>query len=294
RRLNIRPVIIQELVRQPDGTQILVTHTKFRAADLKIGNTIVPVVWDEAITASDGTILSYKPWALFEGFQRQFSQFRPYLQGTAADSSFVPFNSATRTPETDTKNLQLKLGFSHNITSKLLYSIKVSRLDLHSKASVLDANGNQKDPAEFSTAGLPVTLPNGTVLRSGLTTPTWYTDDKVPYFITAYDYPLYTEQEAIQWLMRGDVTSEHINGHRIKAGVQALYNDLGNDTRVQPALVRDNAVTGLPQQGLNVNIYRNFNAEGAGYVQDKWEYEGMVLNAGFRYEWFTVGNNDQI
>lgn len=295
RRLNIRPVLVQALERQPDGTQKLVTYTKFRAADLRVGNTIVPVIWDEAVTSSDGTVLNYKPWALFEGYQRQFSKFLPYLSDPkGADSSFVAFNSATRTPETISQNLQLKVGFSHNITSKLLYAIKVSRLDLHTKASVLDANGNQKDPADFSTAGLPVTLPNGSKLNGGITTPTWYTDDTVPYFVTAYDYPFYSEQQSIQWLMRGDITSEQFKGHRIKGGVQLLYNDLHDDQRVQPAQVRINSQTGLEQQGLNVNIYTNFNAEGAGYLQDKWEYEGMVLNAGLRYEWFTVGNNGQI
>jgi outer membrane receptor protein involved in Fe transport len=295
RQLNIRPVIVQSLERQEDGTQQLVTYTNFRAADMRVGNTVVPVIWDEAVTATDGTILYYKPWALFEGFQRQFSQFQPFLQDqSGADSSFVPFNSATRTPETRTENLQLKVGFSHNITQKLLYSVKVSRLDLKTKASVLDENGDQKDPAEFDTAGLPTTLPNGSVLPGGITTTTWYTDDDVPYFVTAYDYPFYSDQHSLQWLMRGDVTSEQFKGHRIKTGVQLLYNDLNDDERTQPALIRENPVTGLPQQGLNVNIYENFNAEGAVYMQDKWEYEGMVLNAGLRYEWFTVGNNDEI
>jgi len=56
RRLNVRPVIVQALERQPDGTQQLVTYTKFRAADLRVGNTVVPVIWDEAVTASDGTL----------------------------------------------------------------------------------------------------------------------------------------------------------------------------------------------------------------------------------------------
>jgi outer membrane receptor protein involved in Fe transport len=48
------------------------------------------------------------------------------------------------------------------------------------------------------------------------------------------------------------------------------------------------------QQGLNVNIFRNFNPEGAIYVQDKWAYEGMVANAGLRWEFFSTGNNDEI
>ncbi|HEX6791406.1 MAG TPA: TonB-dependent receptor [Candidatus Krumholzibacteria bacterium] len=294
-QLNIRPIVIYNQVRAEDGTASLDTLYNFRAADLKVGNTPVTVVWDEVLRDSHGNVTGYKPWPLFEGFQRQFSQFQPYLNDPAgADSSFVPFNSATRTPEERTENLQLKLGFNHNITKTLLYSIKLSRLDLRTKASVLDENGNQKDPAEFTTAGLPVTLPSGAYVQSGITTTTWYTDDDVPYFVTAYDYPFYSDQQSIQWLMRGDVTSEQFKGHRIKTGIQMLYNDLADDERVEPGRTRVNSQTGMEQQGINVNIYENFNAEGAAYVQDKWEYEGMVMNAGLRYEWFTVGNNDEI
>jgi outer membrane receptor protein involved in Fe transport len=295
RRLHIRPVIVQSLERRPDGTQETVTYADFRAADLRIGNAVVTVVWDEALRSADGTVTGYKPWPLFEGFQRQLSGFKPYLQDAAgADSSFVPFNSATHTPETRSDNLQLKVGFTHVISSLLNYSIDVSRLNLHTRATVLDEHGDPKSPAEFSTAGLPVTLPNGTVLTGGITTPTWYTDDSVPYLVTAYDYPLYTDQHSVQWLMRGDVTSATHGGHRVKSGVQVIYNDLMNDERVFPGQQRVNNVTGVVQQGLDVNLYRSFNTEGAAYVQDKWEHEGMVVNGGVRFEWLTVGNNDEI
>ncbi len=295
RQLNIRPIIVQDLVTNEDGTQSVVTYENFRAADLRDGNAVSTVLWDEAIKSSDGSILYYKPWALFEGFQRQFSDFKPFLDDpNGADSSFVAFNSAMNTPEAQTNNLQLKFGFNHQINTKLLYSIKLSRLDLRTKTSVLDAEGNQKDPAAFSSAGLPVTLPDGTYLSGGVTTASWYTDDVYPYFVTAYDYPFYSNQQSLQYLIKGDLTSEQVRGHRIKTGVQLLYNDLSDDERVFPAQQRTNPETGIVQQGLNVNNYTNFNAEGAVYVQDKWEYQGMVLNAGMRYEWFTVGNNDEI
>ena len=295
RQLNIRSIIVQDLVTNEDGTQTVVTYTNFRAADLRDGNAVATVVWDEAIKATDGSVLYYKPWALFEGYQRQFSDFKPFLDDpNGADSSFVAFNSATRTPEAQTNNLQLKFGFNHQINTKLLYSIKLSRLDLRTKTSVLDAEGNQKDPAAFSSAGLPVTLPDGTYLSGGVTTAAWYTDDVYPYFVTAYDYPFYSDQQSLQYLIKGDLTSEQVRGHRLKTGVQLLYNDLSDDERVFPAQQRTNPETGIIQQGLNVNTYTNFNAEGAVYVQDKWEYQGMVLNAGMRYEWFTVGNNDEI
>jgi outer membrane receptor protein involved in Fe transport len=231
---------------------------------------------------------------LFEGFQRGASDFKPFLNDpNGADTSFVPFNSASNTPETRADNLQLKLGFSHNITTKLLYTLKASVLDLRTKSSVLDDLGNQKTPEDFASAGLPVYLPDGTYLPAGVSTADWYTDDDFPYFVTAYDYPFYSDQHAIQWLFKGDVVSEQFKGHRLKTGVQLIYNDLTDDERTFPAQVRENE-NGQTQQGLSVNIYHNFNPEGAVYVQDKWDYEGMVVNGGLRYEWFDVGNNNEI
>ncbi|MCI0452729.1 MAG: TonB-dependent receptor [Candidatus Latescibacteria bacterium] len=293
-QLNVRPVDVIDLVRDPNtGQQYVVTYYDYRAADFRFGSQVVTVVWDEAVQGPGGSV-SYKPWALFEGFQRGASDFKPFLTAPqGADSSYVPFNSSTTTPETRAENLQLKLGFSHNITSKLLYTLKLSRLDLRSKSSVLDEFGEQKDPASFSTAGLPVTLPDGTYLNAGVSNAVWYTDDDFPYFVTAYDYPFYSDQHSLQYLFKGDVVSDQFKGHRIKTGLQVLYNDLNDDERVNPALTRIDEY-GRVQQGLNVNTYENYNAEGAVYIQDKWDYEGMVVNGGLRYEWFTVGNNSQV
>jgi outer membrane receptor protein involved in Fe transport len=294
-RLRVRAVDIYDTVIQEDGTQEQVKYTNFRAADVRDRNTgeIATVVWDEAVIGSNGAV-SYKPWALFEGFQRGASDFKPFLTAPqGADSAYVPFNSAMTTPQVQSENLQLKLGFTHNINPKLLYTLKVSRLDLKTESSVLDEFGDQKSPAEFTTAGLPVTLPDGTYLNAGVSSPVWYTDDNFPYFVTAYDYPFFSDQHSLQYLFKGDVVSDQFRGHRIKTGIQLLYNDLNDDERVFPAQSRLND-DGIFQQGLNVNIYENFNAEGAVYVQDKWDYEGMVVNGGLRYEWFTVGNNSQI
>ncbi len=289
RMLNVREVDVTDIV---SGTQQVVVYSNYRAADFRVGTTLVTVVWDEAVQTAGGT--SYKPWALFEGFQRGASDFKPFLTAPqGADSAFVPFNSSMHTPETRSENLQLKLGFSHNITTKLLYTLKLSRLDLQTKSSVLDEFGDQKAPEEFSTAGLPVTLPDGTYLNSGVSNAVWYTDDDFPYFVTAYDFPFYSDQQSLQYLFKGDVVSDQFKGHRVKTGIQVLYNDLNDDERVSPAQTRLDEYNRI-QQGLNVNIYENYNAEGAVYVQDKWDYQGMVVNGGLRYEWFTVGNNSQV
>ena len=293
RRLNIRPVIVRQLVRDPvTGEQRIEQYDDFRAAD--IGDRTV--IWDQAIMSSDrSTVLFYKPWRLFEGFQFPFSEFRPFVRDpSGVDSNFVAFNSAGRTPEVRTDHLQLKLSFNHVLTNKLLYSLKLSRLALNTTQTVYDINGNPKSPDQFSSAGLPTELPNGTRLEGGITSAQWYTDSDFPYFITAYDYPFFTDQATIQYLFKSDVTSEQLKGHRVKSGVQLIYNDLRDDERVFPAQRRRNSETGVFQQGLNVNNYNNFNTEGAFYVQDKWEYEGMVVNGGLRLEWFSTGNNTEI
>ncbi len=295
--LNIRPVIVEQTVRDPEtGVVSIITYENFRAADIRTGETVRTVVWDEAIMTADGsTVIGYKPQVLFEGFQFPFSEFKSFVRDpSGADSAFVSFNSAERTPETTSDNLQVKFGYNHNLTPKLLYSVKVSRLQLNTTTAVADENGNAKAPEDYLTAGQPTTLPNGTYLEGGLSNPVYYTDDAFPYFVTSYDYPFYSDQKTVQYLIKSDLTSEQVKGHRIKTGVQLIYNRLQDDERTSPGLRRFNTDEGLYQQGLNVNQYTNYNTEGAAYVQDKWEYEGMVVNGGLRFEWFNTGNNSEI
>ncbi|MEE9269478.1 MAG: TonB-dependent receptor [Candidatus Krumholzibacteria bacterium] len=277
---NPRRVVVEQLVRDPEtGEQQRVVHENFRAVDVNG----VTILWDEAVTG--GGEVGRKPWVLFEGFQFPFSEFSHERE----DSSFVFFNSATRSPDVKTDNLQLKLAFNHSISDKVLYTIRLSRLEFNLTRSV-----GGKAPQDYASAGLPVTLPGGTFLEGGVSQAAWYTDPDHPYFVTAYDFPVYTKRKSIQYLFRSDVTSERLAGHRIKTGLQFIYNDLNNDNRVFPAQQRRDPLSGTIQQGRNVNIFHNFNTEGAVYLQDKWEYEGLVANAGMRFEYFSTGNTDEV
>lgn len=297
-QLNVRRVTMLQPLRDPETNLVIGWEpvSGFRVADIDLFGQTFSVIWDQDVLGQDNTVLPYRrSWVLFEGFQFPYSTFQPFIRDPAGvDSSFVPFNSAARTPETESRHVQFKLGFNHNITSQLLYTVKLSRLQLQTKNTVYDAYGNPKEPEDFDTAGLPTTLPNGGYFLGGISNAAWYTDSDNPYFVTAYDFPRYTDQTTVQYLMRTDVTSEQIKGHRIKSGVQLIYNDLKDDERWFPAQTRLNSETGVIQQGLNVNVYNNFNTEGAFYAQDKWEYEGMVVNGGLRFEWFSTGNNTEI
>jgi hypothetical protein len=291
REPNPRPIVVEQLVPildengNPTGAKELVVYNNFRGVNVQG----VTILWDEAMFDDTGQFTHFKNWLLFEGFQFPQSGFSNFKD----DSSYVFFNSSTRTPEIQDENLQFKLQFNHNIKENLLYSVNASVLTFNRRSSIFnDQYPDGKTPEQFSTAGLPLEMPDGTT-RLGITSADFYTDTDFPYFITAYDYPRYQDRSSVQYLLKADVTSEQFRGHRIRSGVQLIYNDLNQDTRFFPAQVRD---PGGPdeQQGLNVNVFRNFNPEGAIYVQDKWAYEGMVVNAGIRFEVFSTGNNDEI
>jgi len=277
---QLKPVVNPE-TGEPTGEKELIIHTNFRAIDIQG----VTLLWDEKVfDGVSGEFTHYKPWLLFEGFQFPQSEFSNFRD----DSSFVFFNSSTRTPEIQDDNLQFKLQFNHNIKENLLYSINASVLTFNRVSSV-----DGKAPGQFSTGGLPTFLASGDTLKGGVSDADFYTDTNEPYFITAYDYPRFEERSSMQYLLKADITSEQFRGHRIRSGVQFIYNDLDQDTRFFPGQVRD-PWGPTEQQGLNVNVFRNYNPEGALYLQDKWVYEGMVVNAGLRFEYFSTGNNDEI
>ncbi len=285
-KMNPRPIEVVQLVRDEDGNPTEIHYFNFRAVDVKdVNGRDRTIIWDERITDPVTQEVTYKSWELFNGFQNPYSKFSNFQD----DSSYVYFNSAMNTPETTNNNLNLKLSFNHNISSDLLYSINLSRLEFNRLRTV-----NGKNPEDYSTAGLPTLYPSGNYQLGGVTNAQWYTDPDHPYFITAYDYPAYSKRKTLQYLLKTDITSKQIKGHRIQSGLQVLYNDLDEDDRFFPGQQRVNSQTGEVQQGINVNVFHNFNTEGAYYIQDKWEYEGMVINAGIRLEFFSTGNNDKV
>jgi outer membrane receptor protein involved in Fe transport len=84
---------------------------------------------------------------------------------------------------------------------------------------------------------------------------------------------------------QGDFTPGHINGHTFKAGGEFVYNQARSVNLVDP-----NQFAGTSQlPGQTRSDITAYNPEGSGFVQDRWEYEGMVLNAGMRYDFFSPG-----
>ncbi len=222
---------------------------------------------------------------LFDGFQDTLSRWS-YVKN---DSSQTYYNSAEHTPTSTSFTNSMKFVTIHNISDDVFYKASLTRLDFARQRTVAG-----KEPWEYSTAGLPATLHNGVRVRS-LVGEVYYTDPDNPFLASAYDYPTYFDRHSISWITKFDLTSQRWAGHKVKTGFMAQYNDMQNEFLTAPGRTRIivDDVTGRvlgEAQGRSANLFHNYAPQTAFYVQDRWEYKGMVVNMGMRYDLFSPGS----
>jgi len=286
----IYPVKVYEEVNVGDlSTGIerhVVSYNNFYARRINdvYGNE-VEVVWDEAVLDEQGELEKYQSKQMFEGFRNPDSKFSYFRD----DSSFVEINSAANQTTRENQNLHVKFGINHTVSEDVLYSVNVSRATFNTYTTV-----KGKDPEDFTTGGRPVVMPGGSFEFNGVSNTVWYTDPDNPYLVTAsYDAPFYMDRNVTVYTAKADLTVLSWEGHEAKTGIQFLYNDLDDFILYYPASLR-RFDDGTYMQGASKQDFHNFNPEGSFYVQDKWEYRGIVVNAGVRMDFFSPGNSTDI
>jgi len=288
RRRCIYPIVVYAKVRDPNDLSSPAFITRYDNFYARILTDVygqeTEVIWDEHIIGENGQGERYESQMLFEGFQNPESKFSHFRD----DSSYVYFNSAENVTTGKSDDLNLKFGLNHNISDDVLYTVSFTRLRFKATNTVDD-----KEPNEFTTSGLPVTLPNGSWRYTGISDAIYYTDPDYPYFVTCYDWPQYTQRTSTAYNLKADLTSKKWENHQFKTGVQFIYNDLDEKSINSPGLER-RLSDGTFRTGLSDNIFRNFNPEASYYVQDKWQYQGMIVNGGVRVDFFSPGNNNEI
>ena len=288
RRRVIYPIIVYAKVRDPNDSSrpaFIVRYDNFYARVMTdVYGQETEIIWDEAVIDGNGVRTGYQSKQLFEGFQNPESKFSYFRD----DSSYVYFNSAERVATNESNDLNLKVAMNHNVSDDMLYTVSLTRLQFRYLSTV-----DGKLPNQFSTSGLPAILPSGSWRYSGVSDQNFYTDTSYPYFVTAYDYPQYTNRLSKTYNLKADLTSKKWQNHQFKTGVQFIYNDLDEEFRNFPGRKRPRG-DGSYMQGLSENVFHNFNPEASYYVQDKWQYQGMVVNGGVRVDFFSPGNNTEI
>ena len=179
------------------------------------------------------------------------------------DSSYQAINMPDHLPTVTNNFNQLKAVWTHSLSATDVYTVRA-------------AYNNFKD--ELSVGGK---LPWEYEIRS----PFYWSGnlDDNPYYATHGDYPTWFSRQTQTLWSKADFTSQRFKGHTLKSGFELNYNEFNNLSLQFP----NQESNGLP--GLQRSEFVNYNPEFAAFFQDRWEYEGLVLNAGLRFDLFTPG-----
>lgn len=186
------------------------------------------------------------------------------------DSTFRPVNMPDHLPTTDNSFHGLTAVWTNQLSDK---SVMTSRLSSHQFST--HSGIGRKAPWEYYIQS-PQYWDGNTTFGS---------EDNL-FYATHGDFPTWSDQKTKTYVAKTDLSTRRWKQHTFKTGVEARYNRVQKLTLTLP----NNEVNGLP--GGARSDFINYNPEGAFYIQDRWEYEGLVLNAGIRYDMFTPG--DQI
>ncbi|MCB1161591.1 MAG: TonB-dependent receptor [Candidatus Krumholzibacteriia bacterium] len=281
---------VQDKERQRQGLPTDFEKVLIKYKPSGAGSSVYEVVDAMRVkSAFSGTEFLVLTDELFDGFMDTLSRWS-YIQN---DSSQVYYNSAEHTPTSTSFTNSVKFVAVHNVSDNVFYKLALTRLGFERHSAV-----DGKSPVEYSTAGLPATLHNGATVRS-VSGEIYYTDPNNPFLASAYDYPNYFDRNSTSWIAKFDLTSNRWKSHKIKTGFLAQYNDMYNEQLTAPGrtriLVDDQTGRVLGEaQGRSANIFHNYAPLTAFYVQDRWEYKGMVVNGGVRYDLFSPGSGVDI
>jgi hypothetical protein len=181
------------------------------------------------------------------------------------DSTFVPYNAAEHTPNVEDNFNQVKLVWNQSLSQATFYSVKVSRY-----AFEYDYRVKSQEPWEYN-GRFPDQWRNAIDFTTSR------------FFATNGDYPQFADRDTRTYSFKTDWTHK-VGRHQFKSGLEGVYNDLSLLSIDFPVSVNANG-----QVGGFRSQYHYFNNEGAFYIQDRWDHEGMVINVGGRVDVFSVG-----
>lgn len=243
----------------------------------------VPVL--EVRSAADNRLYTVAAQPTFDGFRYPYSNFST----VAEDSSYTAFNAADNDLESSSFSQSAKLFWKHRLSESTFYTVALALVAFDTRQDV-----NSQDPYLYNHGGVwspDLFSGQASVYQSGTD---YYTDQYNPLYITTSDYPYWSEQYSRTYSLRFDLTSARWEGHLVKTGLQLVYNDLEQLDLSSPARETQNRYTGEYSLGSNRNQFHTYNPEASWFLQDRWEYEGMVVNYGFRWDMFSPGSAAQI
>lgn len=230
--------------------------------------------------ANDNLIYTVVAQSQFDGFRYPYGSYST----VAEDSSYTAFNAANQLTQNRSIGQVAKVVWRQNLDESTFY---VVRLGLVAFDSRTDVNG--KDPWEYNHGGIwspGLFLGQSRIYLGGTA---YYSDPLSAYYVTNSDVAFYAEEYSRTYSLGAEMVSSRWEGHLVELGLGVSYNDLQRYALNNPAIMRQD-VAGEWSLGANRNVFHTYNPEAYWYLQDRWEYEGMVVNYGLRYDMFSPGS----
>lgn len=239
----------------------------------------IPIL--EVRSASDNRVYTVAAQPLFDGYIYPYSGFST----VAEDSSYTAFNASNNNLQNSSFSQSAKLHWRHRLSETTFYTVALALVAFDTKRNV-----NGQEPFQYNHGGVGSPDLFGGQANIYQTASDYYTDELNPLYVTASNFPYWSEQYSRTYSWRFDLTSARWEGHLVKTGLQLIYNDLQELDIRSPAREVRNRYSGLWHLGSNRNRFHTYNPESSWYLQDRWEYEGMVVNFGVRWDMFSPGS----
>jgi outer membrane receptor protein involved in Fe transport len=231
--------------------------------------------------ATDNRIYTVVAQPQFDGFRYPYGAFST----VAEDSSYSKFNAANQMVQSRAIGQVAKVVWRQNLDESTFYVIRLGLVAFDTRQDV-----QGKDPWEYNHGGIwspGLFIGQSRIYQAGSA---YYSDPLSPYYVTNSDVAFYGEEYSRTYSLGTDMTSTRWEGHMVELGLGVRYNDLERYALNAPAIMRQSRFTDQWSQGGNRNVFHTYNPEAYWYLQDRWEYEGMVVNYGLRYDMFSPGS----
>jgi len=158
-------------------------------------------------------------------------------------------------PDRSKKSYRVSLTTTHTLSPKTFYELRLSQYNV--LKSIYGASS-------IDMAGVE------------------YENNNPLSWVIAGDYPWWLDHQEIHNTAKFDFTSQLTNYHQLKTGVEFVYYDLYKKN-VQRLEVKTYDPD-FPQYISYDTEYQYYPIRGAYYIQDKIDYDGMIVNIGLRYD----------
>lgn len=196
-------------------------------------------------------------------------------------------------PSYSRKNNNVNLSFKHILSESAYYSLNFGYLGINYKASL-----DGRNPADFW-----VITQNDSGYTDSSTIRAPYYDELTGFYAEDGYSAIWRDDETHTLTFKGDFTSQIHEEHLVKAGVEVKWNDLQyidiQDGGVKLSNYGEYLYHGAsesprppgpyPQFGQNRWVFDVKPLIGGAYIQDKFEKEFLIINAGVRMDWAYLG-----